>query len=309
MKLIIGGSGFIGSAFRAHLNQQQQKYISISRTLRDNIEHSTSREAFFSEKFNTTIQTASTVFYLASATAPRNCHSLSKEVEENVIEFQRYIEHALAINPNLRIIYLSSGGQIYGTKNESRVTEKQMPAPETPYAIGKVMIEETLRYLNRNKSISYGILRPSNPIGSDQANHGQGVIPALFSSSLNNTPFKIVGTLQSTRDYIHVADVCRAMSLAESFKGNDTWNVGSGIATTLEEIIYLVEHVTGKKLPINKDGKLSHHGLDRIVLDTSKIENDLGWKPQFSLMQGIRECYRAYQKQSLTEKHLSLSAV
>ncbi|WP_160153819.1 NAD-dependent epimerase/dehydratase family protein [Microbulbifer sp. ALW1] len=309
MKLLIGGSGFIGTAFQAHLDQQQQEYIAVSRAPRKSDDNLVSRDTFYSARFKAKIQAANSIFYLASATAPRNCQSISKEVETNVVEFQRYMEHALSVNPNLRIIYLSSGGQVYGTKIKARATEEQITAPETPYAIGKVMIEESIKYFARNNSVSYSILRPSNPIGSEQMNHRQGVIPALFNSAINNTPFKIVGNLQSARDYIHVADVCRAMSLAETFKGNEIWNVGSGLATTLEDIIKLVEQETKTKLNIENHSRLSSYKLDRIVLDSSKIEKDLGWKPHYSLMDAIRECSRAFQARPLKEKQLDLSAV
>ncbi|WP_193164044.1 NAD-dependent epimerase/dehydratase family protein [Microbulbifer hainanensis] len=309
MKLIIGGSGFIGSAFRAHLAQQGQDYIAVTRKSFDLKNHMISREMFYSAKFSSKIRSATTLYYLASATAPRNCQSLPKEIEANVIEFQKYIEHAIALNSDLRIIYLSSGGQIYGTKVANLASEEQQLAPETPYAVGKAMIEESLRYFARKYSISYGILRPSNPIGPSQTNHGQGVIPALFNAAFNNTPFNVVGSLQSARDYVHVKDLCLAMSLADSTIHNDTWNVGSGKATTLEDIIKHIEQVSNKKIKINKSSRLNNYEMDRIALDTTKIRDNLGWTPQISLRQAVHECFCAHQKKTAAEKQLDLSVV
>jgi UDP-glucose 4-epimerase len=133
------------------------------------------------------------------------------------------------------------------------------------------------------------VLRFGNPYGPNQyPEKGTGVITAWLRAVREKKPIVIYGTGDSARDFFYVSDAVAAMIQAlESDRAAGIYNIGSGMATSLNEIIRIIEEVTGRKLNALKATERPSDAVKVVALDSSKAFDDFGWKPKVSLPEGI----------------------
>ena len=188
-----------------------------------------------------------------------------------------------------RIVYLSSGGTVYGNSEHCPVSENVGLHPICSYGVIKVAV---VNYLSMYRDI-YGleptVLRLSNPYGPRQGHFGvQGVITSFMKCMLRGKSLQIWGDGSQVRDYVHVVEVARicVQSVESSHAG--IVNVGSGGGYSLLEVISMIASVTGRNSELEF---LEERPLDvkRIVLDISKVRETFGWSPEIILQQGLRE--------------------
>ncbi len=203
---------------------------------------------------------------------------------ENVKKKYEILIHTLQKGNVKQFIFFSSGGTIYGSHDE-KVREDSSVHPQTLYAKSKVMLEKLLQ----ESGINYLILRLSNPYGGYQiAGKRQGVIPILIRSALLDEPFHLWASSTSVRDYFYIDDLAKAISLLiQNNVQNEIINVGSGIGSSLDEVIHIVEKETGKKIEITREDS-NVPIVDSIVLDIEKLNKLTGYKPSVDLEEGIQ---------------------
>lgn len=203
---------------------------------------------------------------------------------ENVKKKYEVLIHTLQKGQVKQFIFFSSGGTIYGSHNE-KVREDSSVNPQTLYAKSKVMLEKLLQ----DSGINYLILRLSNPYGGYQiAGKRQGVIPILIRSALLDEPFHLWASSTSVRDYFYIDDLAKAISLLiQNHVQNEIVNVGSGIGSSLDEVIAIVEKETNKKIEITREDS-NVPIVDSIVLDIDKLNQLTGYKPSVNLEAGIQ---------------------
>ncbi|MDY3233585.1 MAG: NAD-dependent epimerase/dehydratase family protein, partial [Erysipelotrichaceae bacterium] len=136
--------------------------------------------------------------------------------------------------------------------------------------------------------LDYLILRLSNPYGGYQiSGKRQGVIPILIRKAYQNDPFEMWIDGDSIRDYFYITDLAQAIRLLiQKEISREIINVGSGIGTSLNEVIHLVEETTGHQIhivPKSSDVPV----VKAIVLDISKLERLTGYQPSVSMQEGI----------------------
>ncbi len=179
-------------------------------------------------------------------------------------------------------------------------TRKEFPLPEsfplnpqTPYAISKVAIERYLNYFYRGYGLDYLTIRYSNPYGERQNPYGtQGVIPIFLNIIKKGEGPVIYGDGNSVRDYIYINDAIDAtLLLLKKDNPDKIFNVGSGSGTSLNELITIMSTITGQSIS-PKYVSDNRGGLQKIVLDVSKIRQSVGWTPKVSLQEGIRRTWR-----------------
>lgn len=183
-----------------------------------------------------------------------------------------------------RFIYFSSGGTVYGSSLQP-ISEEHELHPQTLYARSKAAVEKTIQ----DSGMDYLILRLANPYGGYQvAGKRQGVIPILLRKAYLNEPFQMWIDGGSIRDYFYISDLAQAIRLliTEDVR-EEIVNIGSGIGTSLDSVIGMVEKVTGKKLVIQHQSA-DVPVVEAIVLDISKIRRLCGYEPSVSMEQGIR---------------------
>jgi UDP-glucose 4-epimerase len=188
----------------------------------------------------------------------------------------------------IRYVYFSSGGTIYGRNMNAFVSETESRLPINFYGYSKQMFEEYLGLVHRMSALDYLVIRPSNPYGMHQsAIKMQGFISVLLDRILTGETIEIWGDGSVVRDYIWIGDLAKAVvSLLEQEVWNASYNIGSGVGHTLNEVVAIAEAITEKQARI--DFKASRSvDVERIVLDISKLKSVVNFNP-ISLSDGIK---------------------
>jgi UDP-glucose 4-epimerase len=181
-----------------------------------------------------------------------------------------------------RVVFLSSGGAIYGESNGA--TEATPPAPASPYGRHKLEAEG----LVREAGGGHGILRLANVYGPGQRPGLEGGVVAIFSEQLRQgLPIVIHGSGQQTRDFVHVDDVVAAVLAAGAATINGTWNVGTGIATSIRDLLLTMAAIAGRS-PQVVEAPRREGDVTSSRLSSELIRRDLGWEPKVRLADGLR---------------------
>jgi UDP-glucose 4-epimerase len=209
------------------------------------------------------------------------------DAELNVIGTIRVLEAAR--EHGAQIVFSSTGGAMYGECDEP-ATEDKKPEPLAPYGASKLAGEEYLATYNRLYGTRHVSLRLGNVYGPRQDPHGEAGVVAIFFSRLlaSETP-QIFGDGKQTRDYIYVGDVVRATLASQEVDGG-VYNVGTGRETSVVELLELCVRVAEKD--VEPEFAPPRPGeLQRSVLDPGRAVDELGWRPERSLEEGLRETW------------------
>lgn len=189
-----------------------------------------------------------------------------------------------------KVIFISTGGAIYGDPQETPCREDHPAQPVSPYAASKLACEEYLRMFGRTYGLDYTILRYSNIFGPRQHPYTEeGQVVALFARlMLTGRQPTIFGNGEQARDFVYVADVARANLLALARGSGQTLNIGTGSWVTVNELYQELQLLTGFEDP-PKYAPARPGEVYRIALDARLAEDALGWRPERSLADGLRE--------------------
>lgn len=299
--LLLGGGGFMGRALGSRLRDcGQDVHILVRGSVLDApagvSTHGGGMEN--TELLRSLLPTIDAIIHLASATTPSLSRATpSLEASLNVGPTLGFLEE-LQRHPHIRLIYLSSGGAIYGNPGSASATESTPVNPMSYYGAGKLAIEQFLHTFQHIVGNAVTILRPSNLYGPGQPRYqGFGVVRTMLQHVLDGTTMSMWGDGSIVRDFIHIDDVVSAIDavLADT-AANGTFNIGSGVGHSLNDVKLLVEDVSGRKLPIHFEAPRTID-VHRIVLDSSLMAQRFGWRARISLEQGIRETWRWLQSQ------------
>jgi len=187
-----------------------------------------------------------------------------------------------------KFIYISTGGAIYGEPKYLPVDEDHSVNPESQYGISKHTVEHYLYLYKRQSDLPYTILRYPNVYGPRQNPKGEaGVIAIFIGKMLEGVTPTIFGDGEQVRDYLHVNDIVRANSLALVKGNNDFYNIGSGVGTTVNELYRLLSKLLSFR-PAPKYAPPRTGEVQRIYLDAKKAKQELGWKAEIPVEQGLR---------------------
>ena len=138
-----------------------------------------------------------------------------------------------------------------------------------------------------NYGLDYTVLRYPNVYGPRQDPHGEAGVVAIFSGQmLKGLPVTINGTGEQVRDFVYVTDCARANLMTLEDGSGQVYNLGFGIGTSVNEIYQNLKEITTYPLEANY-GPAKAGETFRIYLDASRAERELGWKPTFSLREGL----------------------
>ena len=236
-----------------------------------------------------------TIYHLISTTVPDfKTETIIDEIKENVFPTLSLLE-AMRKSDIKKMVFVSSGGTVYGESNGIAHKPDKKLQPICSYGIYKSMIESYFHLYNKYYDIDYSIARISNPYGEYfQKNRTQGLIPILINRLYNNEPINLYG--DTKRDYIYIDDVIEALYKIGVYNGPmKIFNIGSGVAYTLSQIVEKIENTTGKRfveitrLPIRKCDVLEN------VLDISETMKELNWRPRHDIDTGILELLKSEQ--------------
>jgi len=209
------------------------------------------------------------------------------DAEVNVIGTVRVLEAARS--SGARVVFSSTGGAIYG-ECEAPAGETSERQPLAPYGTAKLAGEEYLLTYRRLHGMKNVILRFGNVFGPRQDPHGEAGVVAIFLGRLRDGEIcHIFGDGEQERDYVYVGDVVAAALKAAEADGG-VFNVGTGRATSVLELYGLCAKVAGSDLKA-KHAPARSGELQRSVLDVSKAADELAWRPDTSLEDGLRHTW------------------
>ncbi len=232
------------------------------------------------------------VFHLACTTIPKTSNDdPAYDVQSNVIATINMLTECVTANIR-RVVFLSSGGTIYGIPQQLPVPEDHPREPICSYGVTKLMIEHYLHLFKHLYGLSYCIIRPSNPYGEQQNFLGnQGAIAVFLGRIASGQPITIWGDGSVTRDYIYVGDLAQACLMAAETNIPDlTINIGSGEGLSLNKLLEVICDTLGVKAQIEYQDRRSFD-VPTLVLDTSRAHQLLGWKPTMTLKSGIKRTW------------------
>jgi len=226
------------------------------------------------------------VYHLISTTVPSGSNADPiGDVTSNLAGTLRLLK-AMAAAGVHRIVYASSGGTVYGNPCVLPVPEWHALQPISSYGVVKVAVENYLHLHSELNGLKANVLRISNPYGMHQRRIGaQGVIATFLDKLMNGKPIEIWGDGSVVRDYIYVADVARALLLAGRREKSGTFNIGSGVGHSLNEVLQVLRQQTGLETEVRY---MPHRKFDvtQTFLDIERAREDLGWNPFYTLEEG-----------------------
>jgi dTDP-glucose 4,6-dehydratase len=213
----------------------------------------------------------------------------------NVVGTQTLLEAAREVGGLQRFHHVSTC-EVYGDlalDTDEKFTEESPYRPRTPYNASKAGADHAVRAYHETFGIPISITNCSNNYGPYQ--FPEKVIPLFVTNALDDLPLPMYASTENKREWLHVRDHCRAIELVlEADKVGETYNVGSGIEASIEEIADLVLELTGKPESL-KAIVPDRPGHDRrYLLDSSKLRGELGWAPEISWEDGLRETVEWY---------------
>lgn len=270
--LLLGGSGFIGSALASRLRREE---IPVQVLGRADV-----------HRLKDALRTCSTVVHLASATTPGSS-SVQPALEKTNIDLTRHLVECLKEQPESHLIYFSSGGTVYGNPLQLPVAEDAPLAPLSPYGVAKVAQEAACQEL-RAIGHAVTILRPSNAYGPGQnLRNGFGLIRNMLEHVRLGTTLEIWGEGENVRDFVYIGDIVEAtLRLIQLPQDTGVYNLGSGLGYSINQVRGVVEAACGVPVKtINRTARGSD--VRTVVLDISSLSKRLGWQPVVGLVQGV----------------------
>jgi dTDP-glucose 4,6-dehydratase len=172
-------------------------------------------------------------------------------------------------------------------------TEESPYRPRTPYNASKAAADHAVRAYFETFGLPVTITNCSNNYGLRQ--FPEKVIPLFVTNALDDRELPLYASTQNRREWLHVDDHCRAIELVlEQGRKGETYNVGSGVERSIEEIADLVLGLTGKPESL-KTIVPDRPGHDRrYLLDSAKLRGELGWEPEFAFEDGLRATVEWY---------------
>jgi UDP-glucose 4-epimerase len=190
-----------------------------------------------------------------------------------------------------KLIFISSGGAIYGEAGDRKLAEDHPPVPMSPYAIHKFLGELYLRFYHAQHGLAWTALRYANVYGPRQNPHGEAGVVAIFITRLLAGEVPTINAFPENpegmaRDYVFVEDVARASLLALDKGAGEAINIGSGRETRTREILATICSLMGRELKYTRGGPRPGD-IRRSCLEIGKAEKILGWKPTSTLDEGL----------------------
>ncbi len=238
--------------------------------------------------------------HAAQISVPASVEDPLFDADVNIKGFLNVMEGVRAEGKG-KVIFISSGGAIYGEAAEYPTTENYPPVPLSPYAVTKEVAEKYLRYYNHQFGIDYTVLRYANVYGPRQIPHGEAGVVAIFMDRLlegkgctiNHFEDEARGML---RDYCYVGDIARANIAALTGGGLESCNIGTGTPTHTLDLFNAVYEALKEARP-DTDSTLANPatGAARLgdirqsCLVVKKAREVLGWEPQVDIKEGIRK--------------------
>jgi UDP-glucose 4-epimerase len=313
--VVLGASGFIGKALLRRLSGK--KVIAIGRSEgHDPVGGETyySTRKYSLEAIALALSTSENIIIDLSYSSVSNASvdDPGKDFADNINLVIDNLKFALAVSTR-KYMYVSTGGAIYGSSDESRINEDHPTNPISHYGIIKLASEKYVRMFCPANYLSFNIIRPSNVYGPGQIPfRGQGIVATALGAGIRQTPVTIYGKGDNIRDYIYVDDLCEwLVALCRKGENGMTYNAGSGEGNSILEIITLIKDILAGRQHELLLNYLPDRPFDvkRNILDNTRILNATGIQPAVGLRTGIERSCDWVEEYMLAEKAAAIKII
>ena len=303
--VVLGGAGFIGSHLVERLLQAGHAVRVFDLQDRGAAGHLPAggdiewvRGSFLDPRdLRAAVEGCDAAFHLAWTTLPKSSiEDPRADVESNVLGTLRLLE-AWRRNGAGKIVFVSSGGTVYGVPRSVPITEEHPTHPITSYGITKLAVEKYLELYRVLHGMDYCVLRVANPFGERQrVASGQGAVTAFLHRAHRGEPIEIWGDGRVVRDYLYVGDVADALARALDYRGERRIiNIGGGVGRDLNEIADAIERVIGRALE-RRHAPGRKFDVPANVLDIRLARAELGWQPATPFEEGLKRTLRGLDR-------------
>lgn len=305
--LVTGGAGFIGSNVADAYLQAGHEVVIVDNLVTGNRRNINPKAIFY--EMDICDESLSEVFakekpdmvnhHSAQISVPLSIENPLLDVINNVYSWVNVLQNCVRTGVK-KVIYISSGGAIYGEAEEYPTSEKYNPKPLSIYAINKRVGEDYLYFYRHQYGLNYTVLRYANVYGPRQISQGEAGVVSLFTEKLLKGEIPTVYRYDNEpdgmiRDYVYVGDVVQANLLALERGEGEVFNIGTSIPTTTKDLYYAI----AKQLGINREpyyGPARKGDLHRSLLSCEKAKKVLGWKPETGLSEGISQVIKYFKE-------------
>lgn len=294
--LVTGGAGFIGSHLVDRLileghdavvvdNLVTGKRRNINRAARFykmDVQSWRLERAFRNERPNVVMHLAAQMDVRKSVEDPMFDAQVNVLGTLNVL--QQAVKHGVR-----KVIFSSSGGAIYGEQETYPAPETHVLKPLSPYGLSKLCGEQYLSYFQRVSGLQAVSLRYANVYGPRQDPEGEaGVVAIFIQKMLNNEQAVINGNGRQTRDFVFVDDVVEANLAMMGQETQGTYNVGTGVETSINDLFRILVQHTGSTCK-EMHGPAKKGEQARSVIDCTKLRQEVSWEPKADLSEGLKK--------------------
>ena len=292
---ILGGTGFIGTNLSIQLSkgnsvkvvgQNKEHFIPLKK-LNLPIRYELARLTADSH-YDELLSGTDVLYHLVSTTVPTTSNQhISEELIANVIASSKILEACVSENVK-KVVFISSGGTVYGKGKICPLKEDMITNPISSYGIQKLTIEKLLYLYNYLYDLDYRIIRLSNPYGPYQRPDGVlGAVSTFTYKALKDEEIIVYGDGSVVRDYIYIDDAIRGITNIVNYDGKyKLFNLGCGKGTSINEVIENIEEVLQRKLQVKyAEGRKVDVPVN--FLDISRYETCCGKLNPISLKEGI----------------------
>ncbi|MCC6501672.1 MAG: NAD-dependent epimerase/dehydratase family protein [Deltaproteobacteria bacterium] len=303
--LVTGGAGFIGSNVVDAYIQAGHEVVIVDNLFTGKMENLNPKAKFYlmdvrSEEIRKIFEIEKPDIvnhHAAQMSVPASVEDPGFDADVNVKGFINVLEAARRNNTK-KVIFISSGGAVYGNATEYPTTEAYQPEPASPYAITKFVSEKYLAFYKHQYGLDYTVLRYANIFGPRQIPHGEAGVVALFMDRLISgkgcTVYRYPEEARGmTRDYCFVGDVARANVLAVEKGSGGAFNIGTEVATHTLDLYKAIHEAVASRVDMLKGlenpeiGDARPGDLKRSCLNYAKAKKELGWEPKAGLKEGL----------------------
>lgn len=303
--LITGGAGFVGSHVAdAHIARGDRVWVmddlssgrpanipSRAEFVEMDIGDPRARELILDVGFDLINHHAAQIDVRASVADP------IADARINIVGLLNILEGAREAGTR-RVVFVSSGGVVYGEPDVYPTPESAPKRPVSPYGVSKLAGEHYLDSYREVHGLDYVALRYSNVYGPRQNPHGEAGVVAIFCTRLmDGQPLDIYGDGEQTRDYVYAEDVATANLIAADMPLEDgagidarAFNVCTGEATSVNTLATVLEEIAGARPGrVHRDARPGE--VRQSVLSTARIRA-MGWSPAHTLREGLARTFR-----------------
>lgn len=296
--LLLGAAGFIGTNLTIELAKNAENEITLVDRCKDffnpiinmNLKNIRIVESGLTVDmdFDSILKNQEVVYHLVSTTVPTTSNQhISQELVSNVVFSANLFEACIRCGVK-KVVFISSGGTVYGKEVDCPLKEKTATNPISSYGVQKVTIEKLLYLYRYMYGLDYRIIRLANPYGPYQRPNGVlGAVTTFTYKALKGDEITVYGDGSVVRDFIYIDDAIRAiMKIVEGENKHRTFNLGCGYGTSIKQVLETIEKALGISMNVSY---IEGRKVDVPVnyLDISRYEKYYGALNPISLEEGI----------------------